>query len=173
MQLHRLAALVVLTGVGEALFDVHVVHVLVVPGVDQHGELLTNLDGGVNFFRFRVFSNLEVHPTVHRVSLKLDLLKVEHLNFKRLKLDPFLNEVDPLAVDLPGRVPDLLHFFVHLNDDYVAEAGLHLSLSDHLVGVRLSYRGAAGVDWNVKCKARGGTTGLEVSRQGKGAVNTE
>ena len=167
LQLHRLAAVVVLAGVGEALLDVHVVHLLVVPGVDQHGQLLANLDCGVNFLRVWIFAHLEVHPTIHRVALELDLLEVEHLHLKRLELHPLLDEVDPLAIDLPGGVPDLLNFFVHLNDDNVAEASLHLCLSDDLVGVRLCDRGATGVDWNVKCKASGGTARLQVSRQGE------
>ena len=167
LQLHRLAALVVLAGVGEALLDVHVVHVLVVPGVHQHGQLLTNLDCGVNFLRVWIFAHLEVHPTIHRVALELDLLEVEHLHLKRFELHPLLDEVHPLAIDLPGGVPDLLNFFVHLNDDNVAEASLHLCLSDHLVGVRLGDRCATGVDRNVKCGVGGGTARLQVSRQGE------
>ena len=167
LQLHRLTAVVVLAGVGEALLDVHVVHVLVVPGVHQHGQLLADLDGGVNLLRVWIFPHLEVHPAIHGVALELDLLEVEHLHLKRFELHPLLDEVHPLAIDLPGGVPDLLNFFVHLDDDNVAEASLHLSLSGDLVGVRLGDRGATGVDWNVKCGASGGTARLQVSRQGE------
>ena len=91
LQLHRLAALVVLTGVGEALLDVHVVHVLVVTRIHQHRELLPDLHSGVNFFRLWIFSNLEIHPTIHGVSLELHLLEVQHLDLEWLELDPFLD----------------------------------------------------------------------------------
>ena len=126
LQLDCVGAVILLAGVGKALLDVHVVHVFIVLGVHQHGQLLPDLDSGVNLFRIRIFANLKIHPTIHRVALKLDLLKVQHHHLERLKLHSLLDEVDPLAVDLPGAVPDLLDVFTHLDDDDVAEACFHL-----------------------------------------------
>ena len=120
------AAVVVFTGVCKTLLYMHVIHVLIVLGIDQHGQRLTNLDGRVHLLGVWVTPHLQVHPAVHRISLKLHFLKVQHLHLKRLKLDPLPDEVGPLTVDLPGAVPHLLHFFVHLDDDDVAEACLQL-----------------------------------------------
>ena len=72
--------------------------------------------------------NLQVHPAVHHAVLPREphLLVVQHGHLERLELNPLLDEAAPLAVDLPGRVPDLLDVGVHLDDDDVGDNGRHL-----------------------------------------------
>jgi len=102
----------------------------VILGVDEHGERLADPDGRRHRRGIRKLADLQVHPAVHHaLPREPHLLVVQHLYLEGLELDPLRRDASarPLAVDLAGRVPDLLHVGVHLDDDDVGEDGGHLA----------------------------------------------